>query len=142
MLLRPQVWATRLIASVVLRTKTHSRVGGGVDEGGDEVACRLVLLRGGFGELVDAAVDVGVEVAVVVVERVDHSGRLLGAGGAVEVDERPGVGGRAGQEREVVPDRGGVECWGSSWCHCCHRFPPWGDLCARRPMAQAIIEPV
>ena len=59
-----------------------------------------------FGELVDAAVDVGVEVAVVVIERGDHRGRLLGAGGAVEVDERPGVGGRAGQEREVVPDRG------------------------------------
>ena len=62
-----------------------------------------------FGELVDAAVDVGVEVAVVVVERVDHRSRLLGAGGAVEVDERPAVGRRAGQEREVVPDRGGVQ---------------------------------
>jgi hypothetical protein len=82
--------------------------GVGVDEGGDKAARRLVPLRGGFGKSVDAAVDVGIEMAIVVVERVDHSGRLLGAGGAVEVNQRLGVGGRSGQEREVVPNRGGV----------------------------------
>ena len=58
-----------------------------VDEGRDPLPRALEQGVGLLRELVDAAVDVGVVVAVVVVERVEHGRRLLRGGGGVQVDQ-------------------------------------------------------
>ncbi len=90
--LRPQAFATRLIDSVVLRVKMISCSGCAcVDEAAGLHARGLVGGRRLFGERVQAAVDVGVVVLVVVHERVDHLARLLRGRGVVEVHERLAV---------------------------------------------------
>ena len=61
---------------------------GGIDEFSGAFAGLLVGIGGAHRERVDAAVDVGVVVPVVVRERVDDALGLLGRGGVVEVDER------------------------------------------------------
>ena len=75
----------------------------GAGEGRDPRASTLEQVGGLLGEPVDAAVDVGVAAAVVVVHRLDHRGGLLGGGGRVEVDERTTVD-LTRHEREVGPD--------------------------------------
>src|SRR6202165_5605926 len=74
--------------------------GGGVDEGGHPLTCRLVGGRRLLADGVDAAMRVGVVAAVVVVHDVDHGRRLLRGGGAVEVDQRLAVD-SAAENREV-----------------------------------------
>ena len=77
-----------------------ARVGGA--EEARHLGARLVVHPGrGLRELVDPAVDVGVVVLVEVPDRVDHLAGLLGARGAVEVDERLSAH-RAAQDREVA----------------------------------------
>ena len=56
-----------------------------------------------LGEGVDPAVDVGVVLAPVAVERLDHRQRLLGGRAVVEVGERLAVD-LAGEDRELGPD--------------------------------------
>jgi hypothetical protein len=79
-LVRAQEYATRLIASVTLRVKIVERSGALVN-----AAIRLRAQR------VDAAMDVRVVVAVVVVERRQHLLGLLRSRGGVEVDETVAV---------------------------------------------------
>ena len=83
----PQARATRLIASVALRTKIDLAPVGGADVVGDRRAGALVG-GGRLGrERVDAAVDVRVVAALVAVDRLDRGEHPLGAGAAVEVGE-------------------------------------------------------
>ncbi len=56
---------------------------GGVDEFGDGDAGLFVGVGGEFGELVDAAVDIGVLFGVIINDRVDDDLRFLGGGGVV-----------------------------------------------------------
>ena len=80
-------WATRLIASVVPRTKTISRGRGRVHEAPRLLARALVQRRRFLRQRVHAAVHVGVVGARVVRDRVDDRRRLLRRGGVVEVGE-------------------------------------------------------
>ena len=96
----PKLWATRLIASVVPRTKTISRGRARAEEALHLAARALEGRRRALAQLVHAAVDVGVVVLVVARHGVDHRAGLLGGGGVVEVDERPAVD-PLGQDREV-----------------------------------------
>ena len=83
----PSVWATRLIDSVALRVKISLARRGGADEAGDLVAGRLLGVGGFLGQLVGAAVHVGVVVLVVVGHRVEHLARLLRGRRRVEEDD-------------------------------------------------------
>ena len=84
----PQARATRLIASVALRTKMTSRRSRGADVVGDRRP-RPLVGGGRLGrERVRAAVDVGVVAALVAVDRLDRGQHPLGAGAAVEVGDR------------------------------------------------------
>ena len=103
MRLRPKLAATRLIASVAERVKTISSVDAALRKRRTRLARRLVGLGRGVGEIVQAAMDVGVFVLVGVHEPVEDGLRLLRRGGVVEIDERLAV--RAlGQDREILPD--------------------------------------
>ncbi len=79
------------------------------DERGDLRTGVLEGLTGLSAELVHRASDIGVVIAVVIVDRVDDARRLLRGVGAVEVDQRFVVGKTARQDREVFPDPGHVE---------------------------------
>ena len=104
--LRPQAWATRLIASVALRVKI-------VVSG-----CRVHVARRSrsrapskavgraLGQLVGAAVDRRVVLAVELVDRLDHLARLLAGRGAVEVDQ-PLAADLLLEDREVGAQRAG-----------------------------------
>ena len=60
----------------------------GPDKRADALAGLLVTGRGLFGQIMHAAVDVGVELAVEVIHRLDHAAGLLGRCAAVEINER------------------------------------------------------
>ena len=77
--------------SVALRVKTISRVDAGVEERADALARRLVGVGRALAQHVHAAMDVGVVVAVVARDRVDHRLRLLRRRRVVEIDERLAV---------------------------------------------------
>ena len=81
----------------------------GVDEAGDARPGRFVGRGRALADLVDAAVDVGVVLAVVGVHRLDDGERLLAGGGRVEVDERAAVGRRGREDRELRADHLGDE---------------------------------
>ena len=84
----PQARATRLIASVALRTKIDLAPVGGAEVVGDRRP-RALVGGGRLGrERVRAAVDVGVVGALVAVDRLDRGQHPLGAGAAVEVGDR------------------------------------------------------
>ena len=102
---RAQVKRTRLIASVALRTNTVS-AGRRADEAGDRCPRALVELGRLGGELVHAAVDVRVRVAVVGVDRLDHatrasarSRRCRGRRAACRRPRAPAAGSRRGSPR-------------------------------------------
>ena len=82
---------------------------GRVEVAGDGPAGLLVALGGEAGEVVGAAVDVGVDRLVVVAGGVEHLAGFLGGGGVVEVDERAAVD-LGGEEREVGADALEVDC--------------------------------
>ena len=67
------------------------------------LACPLVGRRGFFGEAVDAAVDVGVVLLVLLRESVQHLLRLLGGCGVIQVDELLAVDPPV-EDGEVAPD--------------------------------------
>ena len=73
-----QAYATRLSASVALRTKMISRSRRRVDEGAHLLARAPRAPRRALAELVDAAVDVRVRRLVELRHRVEHLARLLG----------------------------------------------------------------
>ena len=80
----------------------------GVDEPGDLGARLLVLGRRLLADGVDAAMDVGVVLAVVVSDGVDDDARLLARRRRVEVDQRVPVD-LLLEDREVAPQRVRVE---------------------------------
>jgi hypothetical protein len=72
-------------------------------------AARGFVGRGGFfAEEVDAAVDVGVLLGVIALERLDHHRRLLGSRGVIEIGQRSAAHGTS-QDREVLAAGGDVE---------------------------------
>ena len=77
----------------------------GVDEPRDARSGRFICRGGALADLVDAAMDVGVVLAVVGVHRIDHGLRLLARGRRVEVDQRLPVRGRRAENREVVANQ-------------------------------------
>ena len=74
---------------------------GGADEGGHLAAGRLEVVGGAGAQLVGAAVHVGVVVAVVLLQRLQHLTRLLAGGGVIQVDQRLPQAGRLGQQGEI-----------------------------------------
>ena len=66
----------------------HFPVFRGIDEAADRIPCLLEPLGRGLGEPVHAAMDICVLLLVEAAFGVDHLARLLGAGGAVEIDQR------------------------------------------------------
>ncbi len=78
------------------------------DQTGDLAASTLVGSRGALGQLVDAAMDVGVVAAVVGVDRLDDHARLLRGRRGVQVDQRVPVH-LLVQDREVRPQHGRIE---------------------------------
>ena len=102
----PSEYATRLIASVVLRVQMIS-ADRRVDEARDLRARVFERVGRAFGDLVDAAMDVGVVARVVVDQRVDDGLRLLRGRRRVEVDEAFAARGRLREDREVGRDARG-----------------------------------
>ena len=99
----PKLCATRLIASVALRTNTISRGSAAPMKRATFARASSQRARRAQRELVDAAVHVGVVAAVEAGDRVDHAARLLRAGGAVEEGERLAVHALL-EDREVLAD--------------------------------------
>ena len=97
--------------SVVPRTKMISRGSAAPRKRHTFCAGLLVVAGGPFAEQVDGAMDVGVVVAVVVLQGVEHGLRLLRGGRVVEVDERFAVD-LLTQDREVLADAHHVETAG------------------------------
>ncbi len=80
--------ATRLIASVALRVKMISSLRFGVEELRDLVARALIGFGRGIGEIMQAAMHVGVFGLVRLLHAVEHGVRLLRRRGVVEIDQR------------------------------------------------------
>ena len=87
----PQDDATRLIASVALRVKTISSVRAALRNFADLRAAALIGLGRGVGEVMQAAMHVGVFALVGFRHAVEHRVRLLRRGGVVEIDQRLAV---------------------------------------------------
>ena len=100
----PSERATRLSDSVAFLVKMHLGLGvGGPDEAADADPGRLEGVGGGLGDLVDAAVHVGVDRLVVGGHRVDDDLRLLRRRRRVEEADRPALE-LALEQREVGLD--------------------------------------
>src|SRR5205823_172007 len=84
----------------------------------------LVGGRGLLGDGVDAPVNVGVVLAVVVLERVEHTGRLLRRGGAVQVHQGSPID-QSPKDGEVVADSLRATHWSSS-LRSVSRMLQWG----------------
>ena len=67
----------------------------------------LEALGGAGAELVGAAVHVGVVVAVVVLQGLEHLAGLLAGGGVIQVDQRLAEAGDLAQQREIGAGEGG-----------------------------------
>ena len=83
--------ATRLIASVAERVKTISSCEPALKKARTLSRARLEGLRRGIGEIMQAAMHIGVFVLIGVGHALDHLPRLLRRGGIVEIDERLAV---------------------------------------------------
>ena len=78
-----------------------------VEEGADFLARALVGFGRGVGEVMQAAVHIGVFGGVGMLEAVEHRLRLLRRGGVVEIDERLAVN-RHGEDRKILADAADV----------------------------------
>ena len=100
---RAKLWATRLMPSVVPRTKMISFSSAAWMKR-RTLARRVLVCPGGpFAQEVNAAVDIGAVAGVKADERIDDRLGFLGGGGVVEVDQRLAVD-LLMQGREVAPD--------------------------------------
>ncbi len=81
----------------------------GADELGEAVVGLLVGLGGLLAQRVDAPVDVRVVAPVVVGDRLEHRLGRVGGRGVVEVDQRDALADLPLEDREVRPDRLGVQ---------------------------------
>ena len=66
----------------------------------DTVARRFVTLRRLLGQTMYAAVDIGVQLPMQVIDRIDHATRLLRRSSAIEVDQRAAV--HLGREQRKI----------------------------------------
>ena len=73
------------------RREDHLLAVRGADKGADTVARRFVTLRRLLGQTMYAAVDIGVQLPMQVIDRIDHATRLLRRSPAIEVDQRAAV---------------------------------------------------
>ena len=80
----------------------------GVDELLDLFARAFVAFRRFFRQIVHAAMNIRIELAIIFVERVDHHFRFLRCGGAIEIDERLAVN-ELLQNRKVFTNGGDVQ---------------------------------
>ena len=87
----PQVLATRLMPSVVPRVKMISSALAALMNFAARARAASNAVRGAVAQFMDAAMDIGVVVLVVMHERVNDRARLLGGGGVVEIDQRLAV---------------------------------------------------
>ncbi len=71
-------------------------------EGGDDGAGALIGLSRGFTQRIDAAMDIGVAGLIEVAQTIQHDFRLLGAGGAIEISNRPAGRIAAGQQGKGI----------------------------------------
>ena len=69
---------------------------------GHRIAGRLEVLSGAGAQLMGAAVDIGVVVAVVVLQRLQHLARFLAGGGVIEINQRLAQAGGLGQQGEEI----------------------------------------
>ena len=98
------------------RAREHDLVDrAGVEEAAHAFARRLVGVRRGVGEIVQAAMHVGIFVLVDMGQALDHRARLLRRSGVVEIDQRLAVGplvqnGKIGADRLDVVGRGACPC--------------------------------
>ncbi len=86
--LGPKLDATRLIASVALRVKMISSLRSALMKLCDRLARALVGLGRLIGEIMQAAMHVGVFRRIGLLQPVEHLRRLLRRGGVVEIDQR------------------------------------------------------
>ena len=101
---RPKEEATRLIASVAPRVKMISSRRLGVEEAAHGLARALIGVGRRIGEIMQAAMHIGVFVLVDMGDALDHLPRLLRRGGVVEIDEILAIG-LFGEDRKVAADR-------------------------------------
>ena len=104
----PHDRATRFIASVAFLVKTSSRSAGALTKRFTLQPGRLEGLGGLGGQLVDAAVDVGVRRLVEALHGLEHLAGLLADGGRVEVHDALAVD-LPVEDREVLADATDVE---------------------------------
>ena len=71
--------------------KDNLLVVAGIDEGLHLTAHGLVAVGGGSRKMMGAAMDIAIEMTIVVVDSLDDTQRLLRSGGIVEVDQRMAV---------------------------------------------------
>ena len=103
----PQDEATRLIASVALRVKIDLFVARRVEELRDLGAAALIGLGRGIGEIMQAAMHVGVFALVGLRHAVEHGIRLLRRGGVVEIDQRLAID-LHGERRKILAHAGDI----------------------------------
>jgi hypothetical protein len=109
---RPYAAATRLIASVVPRTNTISRLDAAFRKRATVSRAALVLGGGALAQPVDAAMHVGVLARVVAYQPIDDRLRLVRGRRVVEIDERT-IARRTGEDREIAPHGRDVERYGT-----------------------------
>ena len=83
--------------------------GGGVDKFRHPLARALVGGSALFRQGMDAAVDVGIGLAVEVVHRLDDRQRLLAGGGRIQISQRHAGSQLSRQDGEICPDLGNVQ---------------------------------
>ena len=94
-----------------------------VEEGADFLARALVGFGRGVGEVVQAAVHIGVFGGIGVLEAVEHRLRLLRRGRVVEIDERLAVN-RHGEDGKILADAVDViGAVGDGFVHCFASVP-------------------
>ena len=82
------------------RREDHLLAVRGADKGADTVARRFVTLRRLLGQTMYAAVDIGIQLPMQVIDRIDHATRLLRRSPAIEVDQRATV--HLGREQRKI----------------------------------------
>ena len=80
-----------------------------IDEASHLDARAFVFVGGALAQRMDAAMDVGVDVRVVALQRIDHRLRLLRGGGIVEIDQRLAVH-RLAQDGKILAPAGDIAC--------------------------------
>src|SRR5437588_4286163 len=92
----------------------------------------FVMLGGACAQRMQSAMHIGVFVLVIISNNVEHSARLLGAGGVVEVDQRMAVHALP-QNRKILSERRPIELSAGRLVH--------GIICSMRWLAPVDSRP-